>query len=140
MTTPKLTGLVEKDDIFLLLESYKNNIELSSTLLEQQRQLLTKQEELIKKQDSACDDLKEVLKKSDQCAINSLNIQAKVLESQTLIKTDMLKDNNKIHTNMYIQLGCLFTIIISLIGLLITLFEKFSYIKAIAVKIGAVIV
>jgi hypothetical protein len=89
---------VNQDDIFLLLESYKNNIQLTTTLLEQQKQLLTQQSEVINKQNDLCDNMEKVLKKFDDCFTNSNNIQTKVLESQTEIKTNVNTAKTEVST------------------------------------------
>lgn len=148
---------VDKDDIFLLLESYKNNIELTSTLLEQQKQLLNQQSEVIKKQNTLCDTMNKLLDKFDMCYTNANNIQTKLLESQgeikkdvssckTDIKTDIsgvkttiLTDHNKLALLIYGMGGGLITLIISLIGFMYIWSDRFSLMKDIAVKVGVVL-
>jgi predicted PurR-regulated permease PerM len=123
---PSSMHLVEKDDIFLLLESYKNSIELSSTLLEQQKQIVEKESEIIKNQN-------EIIKKIE----DTTDTLEKLSDKQTSLQIESNKDHNKLYTLIYFSLGGMVSIILGLIGLLVMFSDKFNLIKNIAIKVGA---
>lgn len=142
-------------DLFVLMESYKNNIELSTMLLEQQKQLLSHQNIIIEKQKDQCDSLGKLLEKisniierQDKCATEVIKVQNELMNNQNNVKNEINKNQDtmrleitKDHSGLknliygvYTSIGL---VIIALIGLLVTMFDKFHVLKDIAIKIGA---
>lgn len=130
---------VDKDDIFLLLDSYKNNIELSTTLLEQQKKLLEQQAEILKHQNKICENTDETLKRFDQCTINSVNLQKNFSDSITSIKVENAESHNRLKYSIWALSGAMVTIVISLMGLIVAIMDKYKIITLIANKLGVLI-
>jgi len=97
-------------DFTILMEAYKNNVEFTTTLLEQQKQLFIQQEELL--------EMNEKIKKNT-------------------FDTNIILENK--FKDMAFKIHCAWiassTIIISLIGLIYTITSKFQILEQIAIKI-----
>ena len=144
------------DDIKLLMGHYQNTMQMTTILQEQQKQLITLQKDIIKKQDSLIDkqaengnQLKAIAEKMEGyiVAIQRLNetiqnscdalddsIQAQLTSDREIFsrwKVDVVKQHSGINKNVYIGWGILTTIIISLVGMLISIYDKFSLLKEI---------
>jgi len=147
---------LNKDDLYLLMESYRNMIQMHSTLVEQQKQIidlqnhiLAKQDAIASKQTQSCDQLKGVAEKLEACAANLLKTNDTITStSMSLDKTmsnglDLVKDkigggqleltkqHSGINVRLYVAMGGMATIIIGLIGLLMALSGKFDLITEI---------
>jgi hypothetical protein len=115
-------------DLTLLMESYKNNIEISTMLHEQQKQLLVQQDDLLEKQKRFCEMLDKWSTKSAE-AFKDLhdNIAGFNKEFSTRMNSfdmEMQKNYNSLKMMMYIAWTGMGGICISLIGILITVLSK----------------
>lgn len=154
MTEDKLS----KNDLFILMESYKNNIQLNTTLLEQQKQLLIMNSSAIEKQKELCDSLDKFIEKVTKCSeqlsenhvklINLLDektttINAHVTEkansvtSQMVtcsVKTDEALNTIKSKVNLlYVGIG---SIVLAVIGLSVVYADKFLHLQDIVLKVA----
>lgn len=109
---------LNSDDLILLLESYKNQIELNTTLLEQQKRISDQIESLLTSQKTLCDSLHSM--------IETLNKQ----------RIDCVKEHAGLRHWIYVSLVGTGVIVVSLIALTSEAFEKFDVIKAIAKHLG----
>lgn len=145
-----MDGSVEKslsrEDLTLLMESYRNTIELHTTLLEQQKQVLQFQHTIIEKQDSilgkqskVCDKLTDVTKHLETCASNIAESNKSITATYLSIKKDVedevekvgdkiegtrvenVTQHSAITNKIYVGMVGSGMIIITLIGLLIKL-------------------
>ncbi len=139
-------------DLFVLMESYKNNIELSTMLLEQQKQLLSHQNIIIEKQKKQCDSLSKllerisnVIERQDKCATDVIKIQNELInnqnnvkneigQTQTIMRMEITKDHGGLKNLLYGVYSAIGVVIIALIGLLITVIDKLHILKDIASK------
>lgn len=142
---------LNRDDLMLLMESYRNTIQMHTTLLEQlkavissQHDLLSKQDDILKKQHTMCSNIETVtkdidlhIKKFDDLNSNIsttyTNLE-KVISGQTGNIETKLDDSNlttvknysSLRNRIYIALVGMSLIVISLITLNITAFDKFD--------------
>jgi len=145
-----MDGSVEKslsrEDLTLLMESYRNTIELHTTLLEQQKQVLDFQHTIIEKQDfmlgkqsKVYDQLSTVVKSLGTCATNIEESNKNMTKTLSSIKDDVEDEVAKVGTKIegtrvenvtqhsaitnkiYVGMVGSGMIIITLIGLLIKL-------------------
>jgi uncharacterized coiled-coil protein SlyX len=137
---------LSKDDLFLLMESYRNMIQLHSTLVEQQKSIMELQHTLIAKQDNismkqvkTCDQLALIASKLDDCSNNLIktndNIQLAcnnidkninggietVKDKMNGNQVEITKQHSGITNRVYIAMGLMGTIVIALIGLSVQL-------------------
>ena len=142
---------LSRDDIFLLMESYRNMVQMHTTLIEQQKQVITSQQDLVKKLDSVINkqnnlysSMESVSKCLESCAeifsetndkiISNFNDTKKSINDNVQkveirvenVQTSSLKEFSSIKNRLYISYGAMSVIIISLITLTITAYEKFS--------------
>lgn len=145
---------LNKEDLFLLMESYRNMITMNSTLVEQQKQIIGLQNNIIKKQDEisikqtqSCDQLKVITEKLGQCADNlsktNENVQTSCSNLDKSISTnlssikdkvgesklDLTKQHSGINTRIYVAMGAMATIIIALVALSTGLIDRFELLK-----------
>ncbi len=125
-----------RDDLFLLLEAYRNQVETNQTLMEQQSRLIEQHIQILGRQAEVCNDVSEVINKigrlSEREAEKHADLQDKINTSQL----GCVKDHSSIKTKMtilYIGIGA---IVIALISLAHSAYEKLDVIKSIAEKLG----
>jgi cysteinyl-tRNA synthetase len=146
---------LNKEDLFLLMESYRNMITMHSTLVEQQKQIINLQNNMIKKQDEisikqnkSCDQLSRITEKLGECTDNLTktndNIQSHCLsldKSMTSLfdgikdrisetKLEATKQHSGINLRIYVAMGAMATIIITILAMGGTLIEKFTLIHS----------
>ena len=144
---------LNKEDLFLLMESYRNMITMHSTLVEQQKQIINLQNNMIKKQDEislkqtkSCDQLSRITEKLGDCAENLSKTNDNVQTSCTALdksigasldgvkdrisetKLEATKQHSGINLRIYVAMGAMATIIITILAMGGTLIEKFSLI------------
>lgn len=123
---------LSKQDLFILMDSYKNNIQLNTTLLEQQKQMLILHDKIIEKQKETCDMIDGLVQKIGKCSETISNNQLTLSTNQTALSTDLASFSSKLsgeHSSIiskiqmtYIGFG---TIVVGIITLVITFIEKY---------------
>ena len=138
-----LSASMSKEDLFFLLESYENTIRLNTTLLEQQNKLLDQHGELLKQQNDINANLKVVLNNFSDYSKDISELHAKVVEGLSAININQAECRKECSTEhggltirAYVGWVGMAAIIISLITLLISTFDKFSLIHDIAKHLG----
>lgn len=154
---------LNKDDLFLLMESYRNMIQMHATLLEQQKQIIELQNSIVSKEDDISSNQRETINKTneilDKLNVYSLNLKdmnknllssSSDIEKSILAKLDNMKDkigtnqtdvtkqHTNINTRIYVAMAGSATIIIALIGLLVTFSDKLSLLKEIHIMLKAI--
>lgn len=149
---------LSRDDLMLLMDSYRNTIQMHTTLVEQQKvviglqhELLTKQDSILNKQDVLCRSMESISKNLEGCAerfreattlvtskCDELNsqISGKVEGVETKVDRstlDSVKEHGSLKLRLYIAMGGMILIILSLVTLNITAFEKFEMFQECAV-------
>lgn len=147
---------LNKDDLFLLMESYRNMIEMHSTLAEQQKQIIelqnkimTKQEGITLSQTRSHDHFDRIAEKLNECistlkktnetiAASCSSLENKVSNEVGVVndkvgnyELESTKQHSSISTKIYVAMGGMATIIIGLITLVITILGKFNSIDEI---------
>ena len=127
-------------DVTLLMEAYKNNIGLTTALLEQQKQVLIQQADIISNQKTINSELIVITKAIKDIQTSTLEksneIFKDVLTNYNDIRLEIVKENSTLKNMMYVAwIGCA-SIIASLITIIINMSSKFSILGAIANKLG----
>jgi hypothetical protein len=142
---------LSRDDLFLLLDSYKNTIEMNTTLVEQQKflmdsqgHILKTQEDIFKKQKEMCvsmtnvtqelNKVTESLKQFNEtvsytCKEKQDNILKKLGEVKSQVDGQVINDtkhDSSMKIKLYTAMGGSFVIIVSLISLIITIVNQYS--------------
>lgn len=137
---------IQRTDLNLLLDSYKNNVELSTLILEQLRNIGDSQEKFLEDQKIILEKNKEVLgcllkisEKLGLCSEELKSANAKLIESEKVFatykeeeKSMFEKISSKINL-VYVGMGSL---IISLLGIIYLLIEKLHILEEISRQIG----
>jgi len=147
---------LSKQDLFILMDSYKNNIQLNTTILEQQRQILIMNDNFIEKQKDLCDSVDNLVDRLSECSKilidNHVVLNSSITHMETSIRTTLetmvnklliesntncaklTLDHSKLSNKIYIAMGGMVTIILSIIGLMITFLNKFHSLAICSVK------
>jgi hypothetical protein len=149
--TDDYNSALKISDLKLLMDNYQNVVQLNTILLEQQKkiielqqQIMTKQEAETKNQERTCDRLDSVVEKLRIC-IEKLektndviyaaceDIERNIIkrvdhvdDSFTRFSVDTVKQHSGINRNVYVAWIGTGTVIVALVGLLITVFGKFE--------------
>ena len=142
---------LSRDDLMLLMDSYRNTIQMHTTLVEQQKvviglqhELLTKQDSILNKQNEICNTMEHVSKNLEGCTSrfqeattlvtnkcdelnNSISGKVEGVESKVDKSTiDSIKEHGSLKLRLYVAMGGMILIILSLVTLNITAFDKFE--------------
>jgi hypothetical protein len=127
---------LSKEDLFLLLESYKNSVEMNTVISQQLTNIIDTMKEC--KEDSTVIE-SNLLSKID----NAISIGNKIQEKLELHNTDTIKIGASDTTSMgkilnkvnllYVAFG---SIVVALILLVVTIVQRYDQIKAIANHLG----
>lgn len=127
---------LDRDDIFLLLEAYKNQVETNQTLMEQQSRLLEQHNQILDKQQTVCNNVNDVIVKITSLAEHDAAKHSKLVEDFNTGKLMCVRDHGMIKSRVSVLYVGITAIIIPLIGLLYLAYEKLDLIKTIAKKLG----
>ena len=107
----------DKEDIFMLLEAYKNHIDSNRTLMEHHGKLLDQHNIIIEKQKCIMDSIDSIITK-----ISSFNesVKDRLVDS----RAECLEEHNNIKTKLYVAYIGTATIIISLVTLLYSSYQR----------------
>ena len=126
-------NVLSRDDLFLMMKSYENSIRLNNTLLEQQKKLIDQHTDIIGNQIKANDMLTEHLtsisKNTENCATFLVGMKEDILEKITEHKEEDIKQFGQVRNKIYIAMGGSVLIILSLITLTISAFNKYGLIE-----------
>lgn len=125
---------LNRDDLFLLMQSYKNTVESNTILLEQQKKLLEHQNVIIGKQKEVSISLNKVLEKFGMVG----DMKGEVLEQINNCHLTCVQDRGSIKQRLIFLYAGMSLVTISLIGLVITVFDKMDLIEKIAKHLGVI--
>ena len=123
---------LSRDDLFLLMQSYKNTVESNTVLLEQQKKLLEQHNVIIEKQKDVTDVLNKVLEKFGTVG----DMKGEVLEQLNERHLSCVQDHGSIKQRMIFIYAGIGVVTVSLVGLVITVFNKMELIEKIAKHLG----
>jgi len=127
---------LDLQDLVLLMDAYKNNIELTTTLMEQVKQILSQQCEIINSQKELC---KEMANTTNAMKDFSISIVEKITDTNkdiSEVKLEVIKGNSSLQNVIYVALVGTAGLITSIITLTINLSNKYDLIEKIAVSLG----
>jgi hypothetical protein len=114
--TDKDPGL-DRDDLFLLLESYRNTIELNTTLLERQEILNSRIEKVLSEVIKICTSQSAIA-----AEVGKLPTQIQILIDT--MRTAESKEHNDLKLQLYAAFGVLGALALALIGLLVKIWPQ----------------
>ena len=136
MGESKNTVPLNKEDLYLLLESYENQINSNRTLMEQQSKLLEQHNQILDKQKEICENVSTVIENMSTHATNiskeKQELDKVILNNKNKCTNDHSSIVSKIHL-LYVGIGA---IVITLLGLLYNTYDKFEILKDIAKHLG----
>jgi len=119
------SGLLSRDDLFLLMESYKNTIELNTTLLEQQKAIVDGNKAITESNARICKEIEEVVKKLDTCAAEIAKTHSHWNASRIKYNSINTEEHLKLKGHLNIITISISTLCVGLIGLVITSISAF---------------
>jgi len=128
---------LSRDDLFLLLESYRNTIELNSTLAEKQNQLIDLNKHLMSKSMELCTKIEKVAEKLDMCADEMKKTCVTWHDEQVVLKSTATLERTEIKNKInlvYVGFGAC---VLPLIGLAYQAFEFHKLLEHIMKLVGA---
>ena len=124
---------LSKNDLYILMESYKNNIQLNTTLLEQQKQLLIMTNESIDKQKDLCLTLDKFIENLTNCSKRMDDNHNAIMNRLSNVNTQVTTtsatnsvEHSKITNRIYVAFGGMVLIILAVIDLAMTYSDKLS--------------
>ena len=123
---------LSRDDLFLLMQSYRNTVESNTILLEQQKKLLEQHNIIIDKQKDVSDGLNKVIEKFGLVG----DMKSEVLEILSTNRIGCVQDHGSIKQRMIFIYAGIGVIGVSLVSLVITVFNKMDVIEKIAKHLG----
>lgn len=118
---------LSRDDLMLLMESYRNTIQMHTTIVEQQKRIVesqqtmtSKQDEILLKQKLLCDRLDNTASTMERF----VNKVEKVDDKVDTFQLDMTKQISGVRTRLYIAMGGTVSIILALLVLLNTSYNR----------------
>jgi hypothetical protein len=127
---------LDRDDIFLLLEAYKNQVETNQTLMEQQSRLLAQHNQILDKQQIVCNNVNDVIVKITSLSERDAVKHSKLVEDFNTGKLMCVQDHGILKSRISVLYVGITAILIPLMGLLYIAYEKLDMIKTIAKKLG----
>lgn len=136
---PEETKHLSKEDLFLLMESYRNMTTMHSTLVEQQKQLMAYQSNMIQKQDdissqqnAICNKLTRVTEKLEECikilVKNNEAVSSKCNDIESNVNAvakELSGQHAGLNSKIYTSMGLMATIVIGLITMIYNLIDKY---------------
>lgn len=131
-----------KDDLVLLMESYRNMITMHQTILDQSTKTIekldgiaTRQDGISTKQGRLCNSLDKITTRLDDCTTilkdsntNISGMETKIKDEINIHEKKSIEDHGKITNKIYLGWIGMGTIIISLIGLTVTIAKVLPYV------------
>ena len=132
---------LNKQDLFILMDSYKNNIQLNSTLLEQQKQMLTlhaqtieTQKEVMERQKELCSNIDDLVEKLTNCSKILADNHSKLSLDIGNVVSNISKCQSSLSVKLYICLGGMISVLLSVIGLATVYADKIKVLNDLIVR------
>lgn len=123
-------------DMILLMDAYKNNVELTTTLMERLSQILFQQDEILTKQKDTCSEIVNTTNAMREFSTAMVEKVAEINKDIIEVKLEMVKENSSLKNLMYVGIVGSIGLIGSIITLTVDLSSKYDLIQKIAVKLG----
>lgn len=129
-------NVLSRDDLFLLMEAYRNNIEISTTLLQQQNQIVEQLQKTTANQEKICGSIDGVADKLDASAQQMSTTYQEIIVEKTKCQAEVSKEHGTIihRVNLvYVGIG---TLLLPLVVFLVQAFDRLELIHRIANHLG----
>ena len=126
---------LSRDDLFLLMQSYKNTVESNTILLEQQKLLLDQHNEIIRKEADLLNIVYKVLEKCEGLPDLKTDLENKI----TTCHSESTKERSDLKTNTIYIIAGMSSVVLSLIGLVVIIWSKLDIIEKIAKHLGVLL-
>jgi cysteinyl-tRNA synthetase len=100
-----MTEEISKNDLFILMDSYKNNIQLNTTLLEQQKQIMVINNQAIEKHQDLCKSVDELVEKLTICSKVLSDNHTKISNDLNILSTKLVNEFTTLNTNLTIKMS-----------------------------------
>jgi len=108
---------LSKEDLTLLMESYKKQVELNTQVLTQQQNLIGRMDSMIEIHKETYHNINKVADKIDDHGKNSSTRHSMLSEKLNSDRKESLKEHNDIRLRIYIAMGLMGVIILNLIAI-----------------------
>jgi len=124
------TDALSKDDLYLLLESYKNSVEMNTLISQQLSSILTVLQ--------VCKTEGQQIEKSvkDKIDVASLMIE-KIRDKLEIHEKENIRSNGKIINRVNLLYVAIGSMVLSLFWIIYQLIDKYAILQSIASKVGA---
>jgi hypothetical protein len=141
---------LSRDDLFLLMQSYENTVQLNTTLLNQHKQLLEDSSNILKKHSEIIINLNSLTDKQQKISDTLSDIILKITDlsdhNQKQIddiekkidehRVESLNNHNQQKTKIMIVGAAIGTVVITLLGIVGQMWMKYDIISSIAKSLG----
>jgi hypothetical protein len=142
--------VLSRDDLFLLMKSYENTIQLNTTLLNQHKQLLEDSNAILKKhseiilnlnnltdkQKNNSNTLTDIINKITNLSSHNEKQIDEIEKKIDISRVESLNDHNQQKTKIMIVGAAIGTVVITLLGIISQLWLKLDIINSIAKSLG----
>lgn len=123
-------------DLVLLMDAYRNNIELTTTLMEQIKQILSQQDEILDAQKNLCKEIINTTNTMRDFSSSMIERMADINKDIVDVKLEVIKENSSLKNVIYVSLVGAVALITSIVTLTVDLNNKYDLIEKIAVSLG----
>ena len=123
---PDRGGVLSRDDLFLLMESYRNTIELNTTLLEQQKQIIEGNKKILDSNTEICERIEAVADKLDACTIELSKTHQQWNETRLQYNATNTQEHLKLKNHLNVVVVAMGTLCVGIIGASIKAVYTFS--------------
>jgi hypothetical protein len=108
---------LNKEDLTLLMDSYRKQVELNTQVLTQQQNLISRMDSMIDIHRETCHNISKVADKIDKQEKDNLENTVKIMEKVSIERKESLKEHEAIKNRIYIALVGMVVIITNLIAI-----------------------
>jgi len=110
---------LNKEDLTLLMDAYRKQVELNTQVLTQQQNLISRMDSMLDIHRETCHNIDKVAEKIDRQEKENIENTTKILERVSFERKESLKEHESIKNRIYIALVGMGVIIINLIAIYI---------------------
>lgn len=108
---------ISKEDLALLMDSYRKQVELNTQVLTQQQNLIVRMDSMIDIHKETCRNIDKVAEKIDKQEKENIENTAKIMERVSIERKESLKEHEAIKNRIYIALVGMIVIITNLVAI-----------------------
>lgn len=123
-------------DLVLLMDAYKNNIELTTTAMDQIKQILSQQDKILDSQKDLCKEIINTTNVMRDFSSSMVEKMSDINKDIMDVKLEVIKENSSLRNVMYIFLVGSIALISSIVSLTIDLSKRYILIEKIAIFLG----